>query len=689
MSAYQHAHTRPTIRSGVCMTEVVLDFETASATDIKKSGGWKYAECPTTEILCLDYQVDDGKVMNLSAFDLPGLALAAHLRMLAADPDVLFVAHGAQFEKAIWRHLMVPYYGFSDIPNERWRDTQAVCAYKALPLGLDWAAKVTRIPYQKDTVASKFTIGLSKPNKQGYYDRSSESLAIAYKYCADDVRAQKALHDKIGELSSYELEVWLLDQKINERGVKLNLPYVRACQKIVDDATKPMLAEFIELTGIVKVKSPKLKVWCHERGVKLDNLQKETLATLLGKPEEDEVSEIEIEADRQVRNMFELPQDVRRALEIRMSLGSASVKKLGAIQCQTMSDSRVRGLVQYHGAGPSRWTGRLFQPHNIPRGTLKVGEFAPSPHLVTSAILTGDADYVGAMFGDPIEAVVSGLRHAIVAEDGHLLAAGDYASIEARTVLALAGQHDKCSLLASGADVYIDMAEAIFRRPIDKKLDPHERTIGKFSVLGCGFQMGWATFQDKYARDRDDEFCKQVIDAYRNEFAPRVPELWKGLEEASTRAVWDRKTVESHGVTYYHEDMWLVARLPSGGKMYYPNPTPTKKAMPWDKTDIRCAWQCQAWKQGRWITRDMYGGLCTQNVVEHLARDIMVRGMQNCEAAGFPVIMTVHDEIVTEPLTENANADRLRELMLNIPQWAIDLGIPVDAECWIGEEYKK
>jgi DNA polymerase len=243
-------------------------------------------------------------------------------------------------------------------------------------------------------------------------------------------------------------------------------------------------------------------------------------------------------------------------------------------------------------------------------------------------------------------------------------------------------------VIEKGSAVYTDMATKVFGRPV-KKQEIAEYTIGKNVVLGCGFQMGWRKFQSRYAKDHPDDFCKAAVTEYRENFAPEVPSLWGGLEEAAIRAVWDRRPCEAYGVLYAWEDQWLTARLPSGRKLYYFNPQKCRKAMPWDPSDIRPAWTCQAQKQGRWITRDMYGGLLTENVVQGLARDLMVRAMFLCEKENLPIILTVHDEIVAEPLTGNSDADKLRQIMADRPKWAIDMQIPVAAETWAGPRYAK
>jgi DNA polymerase len=275
---------------------------------------------------------------------------------------------------------------------------------------------------------------------------------------------------------------------------------------------------------------------------------------------------------------------------------------------------------------------------------------------------------------------------------------GDFSTIELRVNLALAGQEDKIELLASGADPYIDMAQLIYKRALNKKDNPAERQTGKNSVLGLGFQMGAPKFQLKYAPDMPLEIdpenpeimsCQGVVQTFRKEWAPKVPSNWYDLEAAAVRTVHDRTPHEAHGVEYRIEEGWLTARLPSGRKLWYFNPQPTRKAMPWDATDIRLAWTYQAMKLGRFQTIDAYGGLLTENVVQALARDLMVAAMFLCEKNGLPVVLTVHDEIVTEPLRADADPKALEQIMCERPDWAKSMNIPVAAECWAGERYKK
>lgn len=667
------------------MSYVVIDFETASAVDLRKAGAWKYAECPTTEVLCLAYSLD-GEMPPI--IWKPGDPMPAWV----ADEKIIVIAHNCLFEKAIWRRIMVAQYGWPNIPNSRWHDSMAVCAMKGIPMKLERAAAAMRLSEQTNQGHQRLVTAPSKPNRKGYYDRSPETLSKVYEENKQDIRCEVELNHRMGGLQPCERPVWLLDQRINERGCGVDLDFVAQCQKIIDGASVPLVHRFREIThGINPTQRDAVIEWVRKQGVDLPNLQKDTITKLLGAESEDEDDDVVSEYEPVETPLFRLPDHVRDALDIRRKVGSASIKKLAAIRASACADGRVRGVVQYHGAGPGRWVGRLFQPQNFPRGgTTKLDGKNADVDLVVSALMSGDHEYVASLFGDPFDVVIGGLRHAIVPGPGRKLVAGDYETVECRIVLALAGQHDRTARIAAGEKPYIPMAEAIFHRKIDKEQDVKEYTIGKNTVLGCGFQMGHATFRKRYCPEESEEFAKKAVTTYREDWAPLVPKVWYGLEEAAIRAVWDHRPTEAYGIEYRHEDIWLTARLPSGRKLYYAYPQPCKKAMPWDETDIRPAWTSRTSKNGRFITRDMYGGLLTENVVQASARDLLVTAMFKCEKENLPVVLTVHDEIVAEPLLDLSDAAvLLKQIMEDRPLWAIEMGVPIGAGTWAGSRYKK
>src|ERR1700724_3855792 len=661
---------------------LVGDFETASACDLKKAGAWRYAEDPTTEIIVFSYQP-----MGEAKFRWrPGVDDAGQLMGYADDPDITFIAHNAAFEKAIWRNIMVPVFGFPDIPNSRWHDTQAVCAMKGLPQALEDVGPLLGLHAQKDMDGRKITLGFSKTDKKtGSLARTDEKLERSYAYCDLDVAEELELHNRIRWLPPGERSVWLLNQRINERGVRLDLDYIRSCQRIVDLASDPLLREFQTITGLAKLGSPKLIDWCEAKGVHLPNLQKETLVEVLGENIDGDEDEYD-DADSPAPSA--LPADVRRALRIRQLIGSASIKKLARMEACVCADGRARGLLQYHGTGPGRSAGRLLQPQNFPRGTIKVDGEAPSVDLVVEAIMTGDHEYVEMLIGPAVETVVSGLRHSIIADSDRVLLSGDFAGIQARTVLAVAGQHDKCAIMAAGQDIYCDMGSQIHKRPITKK-DKAERQDGKNSVLGLGFQMGAPKFHVKYCKAQPIEFAENVVHVYRKEWAPKVPFLWYGLQDVAIDTVWDKTPHQAYGVEYRLEDIWLTARLPSGRKMWYANPRPVRRAMPWDETDVRRGFTYEAQKKGVWKTINAFGGQLTENVVMGIERDIMTNAMFKLEKNGFPICLEVHDEIVSEPLAADADEKAFQQIMQDVPGWVKHIGIPIAVETWQGDRYRK
>lgn len=663
----------------------VPDFETASMCELKKAGSRRYAEDVTTEILCLNVEFQpDGEIVRW----YPGDPIPPRIAAAIADPTFQWVAHNAGFEKDVWRQILVPYFGWPDVPNSRWHCTQAMCAMRVIHQDLERAVQVLRLPHQKDMEGNKLTLGLSKLDKKtGMLPaRTPAILQRVSEYCDGDVRAQTALHKRLGWMPEGERQVWLLNQRVNERGIGLDMGLVRAMRAVVNKASPPLEAEFRDLTGGLNMTQiAKVGGWLHEQGVHLDNMQKETLNEALGDPDDPEYDPEDWTAEA-----IGMPEGAHRALTIRRLIGSASIKKLNAMETSVCADGRVRRTFQYHGTGPGRSAGRLLQPHNFPRGSNSMLALAVEDKV--AALMTEDPEWIAMTMGPPVESVVASLRHVVVPGKGRVFVSGDYSGIQARTVLALAGQHDKTALMASGVDVYCDMAGQVYKRVITKK-DTAERTIGKNCVLGLGFQMGAPKFQWKYAKEQSIEFITEVVRIYREEWAPEVPKVWRELQDAALEAVkTGREIVTSYGVAYKKEDEWLTCRLPSGRRLWYFNPQLVRRVMPWsepDAPDVRLAWTYQAKKMGKWLTIDAFGGQLTENVVMGIERDLMTHAMFALEKNGFPVVLEVHDEIVAEPLEYDADEAAFNQIMEDVPPWCRAIRIPVAVEGWSGDRYRK
>lgn len=297
-----------------------------------------------------------------------------------------------------------------------------------------------------------------------------------------------------------------------------------------------------------------------------------------------------------------------------------------------------------------------------------------------------DEGYLRATYGEPLDAITAGLRHALVADEDRTFLVADYAQIEARFVLALAGQYDALETFVSG-DPYCAMAGEIFGHKVTKKEHPEERQTGKNTILGAGFGMGKDTFFARYCHDRDLAFAERCIKAYREKMAPRVVDLWYGLEEAACRTVWDGTPHEYNGIRYALQGPWLTARLPSGRRLWYFEPQKARRPMPWDKNDVRSSWTHMTFKAGKWFRRDAYGGLLTENVVQGMARDQLVHGIKTCEKEGVPVVLTVHDEAIAEDV--EAKFKLFEDCMKSTPPWVQEYKIPVAIEGMMTRRYKK
>jgi DNA polymerase len=700
---------------------VDLDFETQSSADLPLVGAEAYAQDPTTVVLCLNWSVDYGPKQRW----FPGDATDA-LTALVDDTDMVFVAHNAAFEQAIWRWIMVRDFGLPYLSIERWEDTMAVAAWRGWPLKLERVARMAGIPQQKDMEGSRLTIGLSRMDKKtGNYPVCTPAiLKRVADYCDQDVEVESALRRRMGllsGLSEHERAIWVLDQRINQRGVRIDLDYVRAANRVVKRATGPMLDEFRDLTdGLNPGQRDKLIAWAAREGVPMADLRKETIDNVLDAEEVDEagyVSNAEEDNDDVSGSPVSLPnrtlpETVRRVLQIRQTLGSSSIKKLDRMLHCVSPDGRVRGLLQYHAAGTGRWGGRLLQPQNFPRGSLTfeagvdpvTGQSilkAPSPESVVDAIMSGDPEYVEMVLGKPaIECVISGLRHALIADPGKVFLVGDFAGIEARIVLAMAGQHDKTAMMASGQDVYLDMARRIYNREVTKA-NLVERQMGKATILGCGFQMGWRTFKRRVCPDLPDEFAQTVIEAYRKQWAPKIPGLWYGLNDAALKAARDSVVTEAYGVRYAQRDGFLVAALPSGWQRlwyhrphYVPYETEQEQKDRYGKDHrpeyrSRPFWKYDTYKGGKVSHRNAYGGLLTENAVQGLARGLLAASMFRLEREGFPIVLTVHDECIAEVDEDKADEARFTAAMAEPTAWAERMRIPINVETWSGRRYKK
>ncbi len=663
------------------MRFVEADFETASRADLLKIGAWKYAADMSTFPLCLSLKVVvDKRPQPARCLTEKQLhAIDAELLELVNDPTVIFIAHNASFEQAMWKFHMEP-MGYPPLPPERWHDSMAVCAMKALPLGLDAAVTALELPIKKDMDGHRHMLVMCKPDRYGSWTHHNEhNLSILYNYCNRDVDAQYGLYQVTQGLGPAERHTWILDQKINQRGIKIDTNFVTACMDVLEQVRTPMTARFREMTGLNPTQRAKVLDWVNEQGVALGDMKKATLDAILDPDDEFDLGDF----------VEPLPYHVHEVLTLRRSLASSSVAKLARMLQCAGADGRVRYTTQYHGARTGRDAGRLIQIQNYPRGEISDRQ-GLTADILADAILTRDLPTIRELWGpDIFTAVISSLRSWIVPEEGKVLVAGDYAGIEARSLLSMAGQHDRVEQMHSGVDVYSENASLIFKRPITKA-NVFERTIGKGSTLGNGYGLGPVGFRARFAPKHSVEFAMQAVNTYRQEFAPKVPKFWYGLWQASVDAVWcgAAKTYSYEGIEFRKEGDYLTMRLPSGRKIYYHRPRKERSYNPTTGNEFP-SWSFMSYQGKKFRRHFAWHGMITADCIQGSARCMLISAMKRAESAGLNTIFKVHDELVFEEKDRPDLVLMVQQIMEDVEPWVIERQFKVKAEVEKMLRYRK
>ena len=663
------------------MRYVVADFETASRADLVKIGAWKYAADMSTFPLCLAYKVvkDKQPAPTRVLTEKQLHALDPELMELCNDPAVIFIAHNAGFEQAMWKFHMVP-MGYPELPPERWHDTMATAGYRALPLGLDALVTALELPVKKDMDGHRHMLIMCKPDRYGGWSQHNDyNLKTLYDYCDSDVGAQYGAYIAMKGLGPDERHTWILDQKVNQRGIKIDTNFVHACIDVLDQVRIPMVERFGELTGLKPTQREKVLNWVNEQGVALGDMRKETLNAILDPDDEFGIEDFS----------EPLPYHVHEVLTLRRSLASSSVAKLERMLACAGNDGRVRYTTQYHGARTGRDVGRLIQIQNYPRGEISDRQ-GLTADILADAIMTRDVDQIRDLWGpDIFTAIISSLRSCIVPEEGKVLCGGDYAAVEARNLLSMAGQHDRVEEMHAGLDVYSETASLIYKRPINRKIEQKEGQIGKNTFLGSGYGLGPVGFRARFAPKESIDLAMLAINTYRKEVAPMVPKFWYGLFEASVQAVWcdHAKAYSYNGIEFRKEGDFLTMRLPNGKKIWYHRPRKATSMTP--AGDERPSWTFMSYQGKRFRRRMAWHGMITADCIQGSARELVMGAMKRAESAGLNTIFKVHDELVFEEKDSPDLVATVKQIMEDIEPWALQYKFRVTANVETMLRYRK
>lgn len=642
---------------------VFLDFETFSAADLRKVGTWRYAEDPSTELLCLAWAIE---VSEPKLWTPVHEAPHALFELIASGAEVW--AWNAHFEAAIWMRVCHERMGWPAVPVDRWRCSMALALSHSLPGALDKCAQVLRAKEQKSSDGQYLIHKLCKPRKPSkgnpelrWTPRTApDDFSRLYGYCKQDVRAETVVHARLPSavLSAHEQTIWTEDLRSAIRGVDVDLASVRSIIAERDKYLRSSSAKMQRTTGAEATQRDKLLAWLHGEGFPLANLKAETVTRAL-------------EAD--------LPAHVRAVLELRASVSQASVAKLDKMLACACRDGRLRGMTQYHGAGTGRWAGRLVQLQNLPsRGVPK------SVHVLADQGLF-DWETLELIYGDPMWAYSSMIRSMLTAGTRDLeLVAVDFSAIEARLIGWLAGASALVDGFRAGVDWYSRMAAKVYRIGEGEVQKDVHRPLGKQIILGCGYQMGPEKFRascEGQGIEIGEELAEEAVATYRSTF-PEIPAYWKALQRAALAAVQSPGLTLSVGpVAFRCGREWLQIKLPSGRKLSYYAPRVEE-----GRYGLQVTYETVDSYTRKWKRVSTYGGKLAENVTQAVARDIMADAIPRMASTPYRYLFSVHDELVALA-PAGTGAQGLVEIMVATPAWAA--GAPIKAEGWAGFRYRK
>lgn len=635
------------------MRELGIDIETYSSNDLVNCGVYKYVEAPDFTILLFAYSIDGGPVVCVDfamGEKLPDDVFAA-----LTDPDVIKTAFNAAFERIC---ISVYFFGGKLLDPKQWRCTMVLAARMGLPLSLGQCGEVLHLAEGKMTEGKALIRYFSVPGKNGKRHLPSDSpdkWETFKKYNIRDVEVEQAIKRKVQRLkpADFDEELYVADQEINDRGVKIDRTLVDAAARFDDEYKAQLLAEAQQLTGMENPNSQaQIKEYIkNTTGFTVETLNKGNLDTLDEK-------------------LIYWPK-AQRVIAIRRKMGKTSNKKYEAMQKCVCKDGRIHGLLQFCGAARTgRWAGRLVQVQNLPQNHLVSLDFA------RSLVRQGDLDEFEMNYANVTQVLSELIRTAFVAEPGKTFHVCDFSAIECRVIAWLASEDWVLEVFRSNGDIYCANASKMFKVPVEKHgQNAQLRQKGKIATLALGYGGGVSALEamggSKLGLTEDEE--KEIVKLWRDS-NPRIVRMWAVIEKAAITAI---KTGES--VTVYRNIVigkrWgmLTITLPSGRTICYPRAeVETEYNDGWrgDHDIIEYEGLNQTTK--KWGKVRTYGGKLTENIVQAVARDILGIVILRAKAEGLNIVFHIHDEIIVEATPDQTLAD-VEALFSKPIDWCRDL----------------
>lgn len=661
------------------MNHLHVDIETKSSVNIKTAGAYKYAMSEDFEILLIAYKWNDTPtvVRDLPKLKKDGAMSALHqFEVWLTDPTVVKHAYNASFE---WWCLNRAGYV---TPIDQWHDTMAHALYCGYAAGLAATGEAIRLPQDKQKLAAgkaliKYFCSPCKPSKVNggrtwnEPRHAPEKWELFKQYCEQDVEAEYAIERRLAmfPMPEEEIKLWQLDTYMNAYGVRCDRQLIEGAINVNDVANTELTEEAQEITSLANPNSNvQILTWLNKQGLALTDLQKETVSKALEE---------------------ELPDNVRRVLQIRQQLGKTSVKKYQAMQNMLCDDDRIRGLLQYYGANRTgRWAGRGVQLQNLTKHRIGTVDIA------RGLVKDGNVDGVKVLYGNVPDLLSQIVRTAIIPSPGRKFVVADFSAIEARVIAWLAGETWVNEVFATHGRIYEATAAQMFHVPIEtiRKGDVNYglRQKGKVATLALGYQGGTSALKAMGALKMGipEEDLQDIVDRWRSANKAIVG-LWNETEVATVDTVMsgERNAIKGGKVEFAYEgdviygQSFMTIRLPSGRKLFYARPTIAENRF--GKYAVHY-YEVGATK--KWEAASTYGGRAVENIVQAIARDCLAESIRRIHKRGLNIVFHVHDEVVIDAPMD-VSVDEVCNIMSEPISWAP--GLILKAAGFESDYYKK
>lgn len=630
-----------------------IDIETYSDVDLSKSGVYPYAESDNFEILFFGYSVDGHppQVIDLANGEqLPDDIIAA-----LTDPNVIKTAYNAMFERiCISKHLGLPKGTYLD-PTQ-WHCTMVWAATLGLPMSLAGVGAVLGLDKQKMSEGKDLIKFFCIPDKDGnrHHPKVHPGKWELFKsYNCRDVEVEIAIQQRLAKypVPNFVWNEYHLVQQINDRGIGVDMELVRHAITINEDIKNEITAEIQALTMLDNPNSvQQMKEWLAENGMETESLGKQAVKELLETA----------------------PPELAKVLSLRQQLAKSSVKKYDAMLSSHCIDDRIRGMFQFYGANRSgRFSGRLVQLQNLYRNSM--------PHLDTARdlIKADDIETLDLLFGDIPDVLSQLIRTALVPKAPYKrFIVADFTSIEGVVLSWLAGEQWRLDVFKNGGDIYCISASKIFGVPVVKHgINGHLRQKGKIAELACGYGGSVGAMKAMGAQEMglSDDEIQQIVTDWRDA-SPNIVKLWWDVDRAVKKCIKEKTEANVKGLHIFCESGFLFIELPSGRRLAYVKPKIGE-----NKFGGESVTYMGVGEQKKWERIESYGPKFVENIIQGIARDILLHAMMNLR--DYRIVAHVHDEVIIEA-TDDITVDEIVQKMCITPRWARGLTLRADGyEC--------